>query len=362
MKITRRLSILSLFLLMVFPKAGLPCTAFTLDEGDLRVFGKNYDWMVQDGLIVINKRAMSKTAIRRNDVGRPAAWISKYGSVTFNQFGREFPQGGMNEVGLVVETMALPGGKFPEPDSRPFVNRLQWRQYQLDSFSSVEEVIASDSQIRIAPANSKASFGSHFLVSDLKGDCAVIEFIDGKMVVHKRKTMPVSTLTNNTYEESVRCWQTKSPPSNDPNHSLSRFIRAADMVSRYKPDPSKSLVDYAFDVLTIAEKNSRVRTQTMWSIVYDQKNLRIYFRTAANREIRTFSLEKCDFSCTTPVKVLDINGNQRGEVTKHFSDYTLETNHSFICNGFRKTPYFRNIPNSVLDEYSRYPEGTHCTH
>ena len=362
MEIPRVLWAFALMPLLILPQAGQTCTSFSLDDRDWHVFGKNYDWMVDDGLVIVNKRGVSKTAIKRNDLGQPAGWVSKYGSVTFNQFGCEFPQGGMNEVGLVVETMALHGGKFPEPDSRPFLNRLQWRQYQLDNFSSVEEVITSDSQVRIAPANSRASFGSHFLVSDRKGDCAVIEFIDGKMVVYMEEAMPVKVLTNDTYVESLRFWQNRSSPSDDPNHSLARFVRVADMVSRYRPHPSKSIVDYAFDVLTIAEKDSRARTQTMWSIVYDQKNLRVYFRTAANREIRTFSLAGFDFSCTTPVKVLDINGNQGGEVTKHFSDYTLETNHSFICNGFRKTPYFRNIPNSVLDEYSRYPEGTHCTH
>jgi choloylglycine hydrolase len=33
--------------------------------------------------------------------GKTISWISKYGSITFNQYGREFPTGGMNEKGLV---------------------------------------------------------------------------------------------------------------------------------------------------------------------------------------------------------------------------------------------------------------------
>ena len=41
----------------------------------------------------------------RKAKGTPASWVSKYGSVTFNQYGRELPTGGMNEAGLVVETI-----------------------------------------------------------------------------------------------------------------------------------------------------------------------------------------------------------------------------------------------------------------
>ena len=36
---------------------------------------------------------------------KPIEWISKYGSISFNQFGAEFPYGGINEEGLVVEIM-----------------------------------------------------------------------------------------------------------------------------------------------------------------------------------------------------------------------------------------------------------------
>ena len=40
----------------------------------------------------------------------------KYGAIFFNQFGREFPMGGMNEAGLVVELMWLDETVFPSPD------------------------------------------------------------------------------------------------------------------------------------------------------------------------------------------------------------------------------------------------------
>ena len=84
------------------------CTTFFLKQDGHQVFGRNYDWNVEEALIIANKRGMFKRSyVRAEATGEAAAWRSKYGSVTFNQYGREFPTGGKNEAGLVVETMSL---------------------------------------------------------------------------------------------------------------------------------------------------------------------------------------------------------------------------------------------------------------
>jgi choloylglycine hydrolase len=268
--------------------------------------------------------------------------------------------GGMNEAGLVVETMALPGGEFPKPDSRPFVNRLQWRQYQLDNFATVEELIGSNEKVRIAPADSKSRFGSHYLVCDKRGECAAVDFIDGKMVVHTGETMPVSVLTNHTYAESLDCWEGGRLLSSDPNNSINRFVRTANLVSSYDRETVGPPVDYAFEVLKKAAKTSNSRSPTMWSIVYDQQELRVYIRTAANSNIRVVDLKSLDFSCTTPVKVLDINTSFSGDLTKDFHDYTQQINHNLIHNSFRMTPFLERIPQVVIERYGIYPESTVC--
>ncbi|MCP4688027.1 MAG: linear amide C-N hydrolase, partial [Desulfobacterales bacterium] len=220
----------------------------------------------------------AKTAYtRKKETGRPAVWTSKYGSVTFNQYGRGFPTGGMNEAGLVVEVMTLRATVYPAADSRPVVGSLQWVQHQLDNCSTVDEVIASDARVRIL-SGSKAP-GLHFLVSDKKGKCASIEFLAGKMVVHTGGSMPVMALANTTYAESVKRWKTDDDARNGGSDSVSRFIRAADMVNAYA-GISKPPVDYAFDIL------SRVasRTRTQWRIVYEQTNGRIHFTTRTNKK------------------------------------------------------------------------------
>ena len=80
--------------------------------------GSNLDWIVGDGLVIVNKRNVSKTAQLppEGGEGQPASWTSKFGSVTFNLAGLERPFGGMNEAGLVVASMMLETTEYPEPD------------------------------------------------------------------------------------------------------------------------------------------------------------------------------------------------------------------------------------------------------
>jgi len=264
------------------------------------VFGKNADWIVGDWLVIVNKRDVSKTAQLgpKWDKKQPASWTSKYGSITFNHYGRESPTGGMNETGFVIELMALPATKYPTPDSRPSIFIEQWIQYQLDNFSTVEEVIASDSLLRITPNPPPL----HFLVSDRIGNCAAIEFIDGKMVYYTKETMPVKALTNSKYAKNIKFWKKGKLPQYDFARSVHRFVSVAKMLNNYDPKTSKPIVEYAFDILKNVANGGidGVQVQyygitTQWSIVYDIKNLRIYFRTLANQNIRYINLISFDF-------------------------------------------------------------------
>ncbi|MCP4246744.1 MAG: linear amide C-N hydrolase, partial [bacterium] len=160
------------------------CTTFCIDRDAGPVFGKNYDWRVADGLVIVNKRSVSKTAMSGDN---PARWTSRFGSVTFNQYGRGMPCGGINEAGLVIEIMWLEESEYPAPDDRPSLPNLQWIQYHLDRSATVDDVIAGDGDVRISR---EGSAYVHFLVADRTGDCASIEFIDGRRVVHTGEEMP----------------------------------------------------------------------------------------------------------------------------------------------------------------------------
>lgn len=358
-----RISTLIFLILFIFlvPLKGQTCTTFCLDHGDRPVFGRNYDFMMEDGLVIINKRGVTKTTRSKSIV-----WTSKYGSVTFNQYGREFPTEGMNEAGLVVEPMMLVETEYPLPDSRPAIPDRQWIQYQLDNFSTIEEVIASDSQIRII--GSGGPVGSHFLVCDRTGNCATIEFIDHKLVYHTNEKMPVKTLTNSIYAESISFLERDKIPQLDKFRSVERFICAANMVKNYDPKNTKSPIDFAFRILKNVELdfafrliNVEVKLKTQWSIVYDIKNLSIYFRTLGNQQIRHFDLKSFDLSCSTPVRVLDVQAELSGDISDEFIDYTYQINRNLVGEAFRKTPFLSHLPNGNLDILASYPdEMTSC--
>ena len=71
------------------------CTAISASsalfvKNTYMLFGKNFDWYNGDGVILMNKRGVKKVAYgldQENVVG----WTSRFGSVTFNQVGKEFP-------------------------------------------------------------------------------------------------------------------------------------------------------------------------------------------------------------------------------------------------------------------------------
>jgi choloylglycine hydrolase len=71
-------------------REAVACTTFCYADGGTMVFGRNYDWNIGDGMVVVNKRNVFKHALVEP---APATWTSKYGSITFNQYGREFPTG-----------------------------------------------------------------------------------------------------------------------------------------------------------------------------------------------------------------------------------------------------------------------------
>ncbi len=344
---------------VVLPAIGDACSTFCLLRQDQPLFGRNYDWMVGDAVVMVNKRGVVKTAMG----SQSARWTSRYGSVTFNQYGREVPMGGMNEAGLVVATLSLKDTQYAEPDHRPTINTLQWMQYQLDTASTVKGVLASDANLRVRPSGTAKV---HYFVCDRTGICASIEFLEGKQVAHIQDTMSVKALTNHTYAQSVAFLQQHegfggTQPLPASHRSLDRFARAASLVSQYDPQTHRSAIDYAFEVLANVAQKPHTKSPTLWSLVYDIHQRRIHFRTLRNPNRRYIDLDDFDYSCTMPVQVLDINREGRGNMTPQFSTYDQKGNRDQIGNAIRKTPFLADTPSHVIDALAEYPFTTICT-
>src|SRR5215204_1851506 len=211
--------------LLLFSEGANACTTFFINQNGKMVFGRNYDWVSGSGMVNTNLRGLAKTSFPMQE-GKTISWVSKYGSITFNQYGKEFPTGGMNEKGLVVELMWLDETKYPSADKRPAIGVLQWIQYQLDNCATIDEVIATDKKLRISATGTTPL---HYLVADANGNAATIEFLNGRMVVHKGNDLAFPVLTNNIYDESVKAHKNSSVNG---NNSLERFSEACTMIQK----------------------------------------------------------------------------------------------------------------------------------
>ncbi len=320
------------------------CTTFFINYNGQMVFGRNYDWMADAGMICTNQKGLSKTSIRNTD-GSAISWVSLYGSITFNQYGKEFPTGGMNEKGLVVELMWLDGTIYPSPDERPAIGVLQWIQYQLDNCSTIDEVIATDKKLRIISKGTPL----HYLVADANGYAATIEFLRGKMVIHRGNDLPFAALTNDTYESSLAAKQTGN---NKRSNSLERFSKACSMVQQYKNiAPIKSLIDHSFDILGKVAQGDF----TKWSIVYDISNKMIYFKTQRFQQIRSIEFSAIDFSCSVPSKTKDMNDESTGDISKQLINFSTDINRRMVNTAIEQSKDQIHISEGEKEATITYP-------
>jgi hypothetical protein len=323
-------------LLLISPLA-YPCTTFVLKTPTDLVFGRNLDWVSDNGIIVTNPRNVEKESLVFPP-DKPVRWTSKYGSITFNQFGKEFPFGGMNEQGLVIEIMRAPAD-YPDFDNRKAVNELQWIQYQLDNAATIDDIIENDKNVRLSHINQQL----HFLVCDKNGNVAVLEFRNKKMVVYKDGDLPHPVLENSTYRQSL---------ANYKNNKTSRFTTAAKMVRDYKASPNASAVDYSFNIL------KKVALDASWSIVYDIKNMQIHYNTASHRAIKTVDFKSFTFDCNKVPKAFDLLDNRKGNVTNLFVDLSTELNHEKMSNAFITNTI--SFPETVATRFYNYHKTVVC--
>ncbi len=207
MKILRIL----LALTLLFPASPLlACTTVALRTTNDFFVGKSYDWSNSEGYVVINQAHVTKRAMfsSGDTKATPKTWTSLHNSVTFNQYGLDFANGGMNTQGLVVEMMEMEPSESYFPKNKEAVSQLQWVQHMLDVYSTVDEVVKAAPGLGIE----QDMVPSHYMVCDIK-ECATIEYNNSgvpkitreqDMGIHAGgKFIPARILTNDHYDCSV---------------------------------------------------------------------------------------------------------------------------------------------------------------
>ena len=338
--------LVALLLAIVIAPSSFPCTTFSRAGEGETLFGRNYDFEIGDGMVMVNAAGLRK---RGYHDGGPA-WSARYGSVTFNQWGREFPMDGMNDAGLVIALMWLDETVYPR-DERPALRVLEWIQYGLDNYSSVDQLLSNVEQTRIAGGTPL-----HYLIADASGDVATIEYLEGRLVVHRGATLPVPVLANDSYERSLshlRQFSGFGGFRGVPNSSssLDRFVRASSMMKSGAPS-----VDRAFEILkSVAQPGG-----TRWSVVYDAARKEVSWVSDRTQQRRSIHVTDLALQCAAEARMLDIHAAVSGDVTGLLETYSAERNRELVVSSYATTSFTRNQPEQYAIEDAAHAESFRC--
>lgn len=262
------------------------CTSFCLQTESEVLVAKNLDWSIGYGYMFLNEKNVGKSILITELFSKnECSWVSTYRSLTFNQFGKEFPLGGMNECGLVVEELNAVPVEPDFKDSLKRINEFQLIQYLLDLCASTQEVEEHLSSLQYKPLLQHL----HYLAADQSGRVLIIEFNGERFTFHDAGETGIPVLSNNNYLESLRYLSKfkgfggeldilHRPGSNE------RFVSVARGLKDYTDE---NPLRYSFQLL-----ESVKQADTRWSIVYDISRLTIHFKFHGCDRIKTFDFKK----------------------------------------------------------------------
>ena len=268
--------------------SALGCSAFCLETPSGTWVARNLDVPFVDGHILVNPRGLAKQSIVVTDAA-PARWASSWGSLTVNLLGVDCPMGGMNERGLVIEHLWMPGTQYPKRYGRDVLLEFEWIQSMLDTCVTVEDVLTRAERVAIAPGR----VGMHFLAADGAGDRALLEYRDGRPLVYAGPAFQPAVVANSWYDESVRSLEA---PTNQPVASMDALGRFARLARATRGLIDEGVVD-GRDVLEVAmDLLDSVVDSTLVSAVYQPAAGSMTFRTSRNPDLRELRVAEIDFS------------------------------------------------------------------
>ena len=266
-------------------------------------------------------------------------WRSRYGFVGFNAFGSELVIDGLNEVGLAMSELWLPGhssfADATEDDAERALGPAEIANWSLGNFATVAELKAALPSVKVWGVKT-AELGNvpapvHFAFHDTHGDCLVVEFVEGRVDIHDN---PLGVLTNappfDWHVNNVRNYINLTA-LNVPKVELSgieiaatgqgtgmlglpgdytppsRFVRAvAFSQAAEQPDDAAGATNMAWHILNtfdifrgaVVERKADGQTSydiTQWATVRDLTNRRVYFRTYGSMRIHMIELTRLRF-------------------------------------------------------------------
>ncbi|UUE46231.1 linear amide C-N hydrolase [Pectobacterium aroidearum] len=355
---------LSLVALTLGSAVSLACTRLVykdINNPDYPITARSMDWAedTETNLWIFPRE------LKRSGAAGPHSleWTSKYGSVIASAFDSNpnmaSTTDGVNEKGLAANVLWLAESEYPKAAptaKKPGLSIAAWAQYVLDNFATVDEAVKALQQEKftlvtkdLPHQDRKATL--HLSLSDSSGDSAIIEYIDGKQVIHHNKDYQVMTnsptfdqqLTLNAYWDQIG-GNVMLPGT---NRAADRFVRASFYVKHVAPNKlipgvaEKSKIEK--DKADLATAFSIIRnasvpygyslpdmpniSSTRWRTVIDHKSLQYFFESAVSPNIFWVDLNKINFAPRgNNASKLDLGPNQStiysGQASEHFKPAT----------------------------------------
>ncbi|MFN0143261.1 MAG: linear amide C-N hydrolase [Mycobacterium sp.] len=261
-------------------------------------------------------------------------WTTKYGAIVVA--GTTDPSGpidgvfdGMNENGLVANLLYLGESDFGHApaDDRPRLSFVAWVQHVLTSFSTVNEVVDAftNPAIYIVPINfgpgNAAHPTVHLSVTDTSGDSAIIEYLDGKPVIHHGRQFQVMT-NSPTYDQQLQLnakWDNVDKNTDLPGsiQSQDRFVRASYYLSKLpRTTDERQAVAGVFSVMRnvsvpwgVGDPEHPNLSPTYWRSVADSTNKIYYFESALSPNIVWVNLNNINFNPGSGVRAVAVEEN-----------------------------------------------------
>lgn len=186
------------FELNVLP--ALSCTDFVVQPKDgSQIVGRSMEWGVNLDSQVW-KHARGEERVSQTPAGKAGvAWRSKYGYLALDANHMPVTIDGMNEKGLSVGLLWMPGSAYQDVTSaraEDVLNLVDLSDWLLGNFSTVDEVKTAIATVKVW-APELAEWGgvpaAHLAIHDCSGNSAVIEFVDGQQHIYDN---PAGVLTN----------------------------------------------------------------------------------------------------------------------------------------------------------------------
>ncbi|MBN1962689.1 MAG: hypothetical protein JW841_17285 [Deltaproteobacteria bacterium] len=350
-------------LLLLSATPAYPCATFALPDNRMpdfkkaqpqtipnTIIAKSYEWHDESGLVFINKRGIKKQSLVLLPSDKPATWQSRFASLTFNQYGREFPVGGINEQGIVIEASILNLTQYPKPNNLPTVNELNFVQYLLDQAKSTDHAIELAKKVRITPIYAKL----HYFVCSPEGSCGVIEFLDGKLITSSGAFIesPIA-LTNSPFKKCYNAWAERN--MNITAIKYYRFINLYKLIINAIKSKNNNITT-AWNILKWLTSNSFSPMQ--WQIVYEAGEKQVHFRTREHKSIKTVNLNNFELDCNKPALITSLISDATGDISKSFTPYTQKANYILVANSLRLLD--KNISQEKISLIANYPQQFKC--